>query len=148
MMTIADPHNEASFKTCVICSDLKETVTPKCDIIQELKQFQYGESSVFAIKIALEESLCNAIKHGNRCDPSKKVTIRYAINEECAAFIVRDEGKGFTPDEIPDPTDPELINQPTGRGILLLNAYMDKVEYRDQGREVFFMKKRSDDVKS
>lgn len=147
-MTIPDPNNETTYKTCVICSDLKEAETPKCDIMREMESFQYSESSVFAIKLALEEALSNAVKHGNRRDPTKKITIRYAVNQECAAFIIRDEGEGFTPEEIPDPTDPEFINRPTGRGILLLNTYMDKVEYRDSGREIFFMKKNTHDVKS
>ena len=147
-MTNVDPHNESTYKTCVIASDLKETEIPKRAVLQELEKCRYADSGVFAVKLALEEALSNAVKHGNRCDTSKKITVRYAVTHECAAIIIRDEGEGFCPGEVPDPTTPERLRMPTGRGIMLLRAYMDKVEYRDNGREIFFMKKRSCDNES
>ena len=91
----------------------------------------------------MEEAFTNAIKHGNRCDASKTVTVRYAVNMEMVAIIVRDEGNGFIPDDVPDPTSPDRLPVPSGRGIMLLRAYMDKVEYRDHGRELYFMKRRT-----
>lgn len=147
-MTNTDPNNEPAYKTCVISSDLKETEIPKQAVLQELIKYHYGDSGVFAVKLALEEALCNALKHGNQCDVNKKITIRYAVTSECVTIIVRDEGEGFVPEEVPDPTTPDRIRMPSGRGIMLLRAYMDEVEYRDHGREIFFMKKRCHDVES
>jgi serine/threonine-protein kinase RsbW len=87
--------------------------------------------------------LTNAVKHGNAYDPEKKVTVRYAVTPETLVVIVRDEGPGFIPAAVPDPTSPERLSVPSGRGIMLLRAYMDEVEYRDKGREVRFAKHRS-----
>ena len=147
-MTNVNPHNEISYKTCVIASDLKEAEIPKREVVRELEKFQYADSGIFAIKLALEEALCNAIKHGNQCDPSKKITVRYSVTPECVTICIRDEGEGFTPEDVPDPTTPDRLRMPSGRGIMLLRAYMDKVEYRDNGREIFFMRKRRHDDES
>ena len=142
-MTVVDPDNEATFHVCVINSDQHETEIPKQAILRELERCQFGESAQFAIKLALEEALTNAVKHGNQCDPDKPVTVRYAVTQEKAVIIVRDEGCGFEPEDIPDPTTPDRLPHPDGRGIMLMRAYMDEVAYRDQGREVYFMKRRT-----
>ena len=137
-----DPDNEATFRVCVIPSDLRETSVAKQAIFKELERCEFCERAIFAIKLALEEALCNAVKHGNLSDPSKRVTVRYAVTTEKAVIIVRDEGAGFEPGDIPDPTTPERIPVPNGRGIMLIRSYMDEVYYRDQGREIYLMKRR------
>ncbi len=96
-MTKVDPDNEATYHVCVIKSDQRETEIPKKAILRELERFRFGPDAKFAIKLALEEALTNAVKHGNACDPTKKITIRYAVTPEKAVFIVRDEGPGFIP---------------------------------------------------
>ena len=142
-MTAVDPDNEATFYECVIKSDLRETCVPKQTIIAELERCRYSEDAVFAVKLALEEALTNAVKHGNRNDASKSVTIRYAVNTDKAVVVVRDEGGGFLPDDIPDCTSPDRLPLPNGRGIMLIRAYTDEVCYRDHGREVYFVKRRA-----
>lgn len=142
-MPEVDPNNEATFHVCVIKSDLAETCRPKKLILSELERFGFSEESVFGIKLALEEALTNAVKHGNCCDPTKSVTVRYAVNEEKVVVIVRDEGCGFEPEKVPDCTSPERLPVPNGRGIMLMRAYMDEVCYRDHGREVYFAKSRN-----
>ena len=141
-MAQVDPDNEATFRACVIRSDPREVGTPKEAILKELRRCRFCEETTFAIKLALEEALTNAIKHGNQGDSAKRVTIRYAVTPQKVAIIVRDEGSGFIPDEIPDPTTPERLPLPSGRGIMLMRAYMDEVEFRDHGREVYLMKRR------
>jgi len=142
-MMKVDPDNEATFRECVVKNDLRETLAPKQAIVAELERLQYAEADVFAIKLALEEALTNAVKHGNRNDPGKSVIVRYAVSREKAVVIVRDEGAGFLPETVPDCTSPERLPLPNGRGIMLMRTYMDKVCYRDRGREVYFMKRRS-----
>ncbi len=142
-MTDVDPDNEATFHVCVIKSEQLQTEIPKKAILQELQHCRFCAEAQFAIKLALEEALTNAVKHGNRSDPSKKVIVRYAVTPEKAVIIVRDEGGGFIPEDIPDPTTPDRLPLPAGRGIMLMRAYMDEVEYRDQGREVCFVKRRT-----
>ena len=108
----------------------------------ELERCAFPEEATFALRLALEEALCNAVRHGNQNDASKPITVRYAITPEKAVVIVRDEGRGFRPEEVPDPTDPDRLPLPSGRGIMLMHAYMDEVRYRDHGREVYFVKLR------
>ncbi len=141
-MANVDPDNETTFRCCVIHSDQHETEAPKQAIIEELKRCHFCDSAIFAVKLALEEALTNAVRHGNRGDPTKTVTVRYAVTPEKAVVLVRDEGGGFTPEDIPDPTTPERLPLPSGRGIMLMRAYMDEVHYRDNGREVYFVKRR------
>lgn len=141
-MSATDPNSESGFKTCVIRSDRAEIPIPKEAVLRELEAYEYGEDAQFAVKLALEEALANAVKHGCRGDCSKMVTVRYAVDADRVAILVRDEGAGFVPDEVPDPTHPERIALPSGRGIMLIRAYMDEVEFRDEGREVYFVRYR------
>ncbi len=141
-MTEVDPDNEATFHVCVIKSDQRETEIPKKAILEEVQHCRFCAEDQFAIKLALEEALTNAVKHGNQGDRSKSIVVRYAVTSRKAVIIVRDEGGGFIPDDIPDPTTPDRLPLPDGRGIMLLRAYMDEVVYRDHGREVYFVKNR------
>jgi serine/threonine-protein kinase RsbW len=141
-MTPVDPDNEATFHVCFIPSSLCYIEVPQRAILRDLKRCHFDESAMFGIKLALEEALTNAVKHGNCCDPDKFVTVRYAVTREKAVFVVRDEGAGFEPACVPDPTTPDRLPQPNGRGILLIRAYMDEVKYRDHGRELVFIKRR------
>ena len=142
-MTHVDPDNEATYHACVIPSDPRETLAPKQAVVAELQRCQFDDDAIFAIRLALEEALANAVKHGNQGDASKKITVRYAVTTEKAVIIVRDEGNGFLPDEVPDPTTPDRLPLPSGRGIMLIRTYMDEVEYRDHGRELYFVKRRA-----
>lgn len=142
-MTEVDPNNEATYHECVIPSDSQEIYVPKQEILDELKRCGYCDDAIFAVKLALEEALCNAVKHGNKSDPTKKVTVRYAVTQEKAVVVIRDEGAGFALEEVPDPTTPERLPIPSGRGIMLIRAYMDEVAYRDEGRELYFVKHRA-----
>ncbi|MGD2110543.1 MAG: ATP-binding protein [Phycisphaerae bacterium] len=142
-MSKVDPDNEATFHTCVIESDPCATDEAKNAVMQELQRCGYTDDAIFAIKLALEEALMNAVKHGNGCDPSKRVTVRYAVTPQKAVLVVCDEGPGFIPDHVPDPTSPDRLPLPSGRGIMLMRAYMDQVVYRDHGREVYLLKRRT-----
>ncbi|HNQ23302.1 MAG TPA: ATP-binding protein [Phycisphaerae bacterium] len=138
-----DPKDESTFPSWVVPSDPKETVRPKEVILQEMEARGFSKDEAFAVKLALEEAFSNAIKHGNRCDSAKSILIRYAVSAERVVVIVRDEGGGFEPEQIPDPTHPDRLPLPNGRGIMLMRAYMDEVCYRDHGREVYMVKRRT-----
>ncbi|MHC4697466.1 MAG: ATP-binding protein [Planctomycetota bacterium] len=141
-MTKVDPDNEEAFEVCVIDSDLRAASTPKQAILRKLEECQYGVEATFAVKLAIEEALSNAVKHGNLQDQSKQITVRYAINTDRAVIIIRDEGMGFEPESVPDCRQPERLPIPNGRGIMLIRAYMDEVEFRDEGREIRCVKYR------
>lgn len=139
-MNHADPHNEEIFEVIDIPSTLAAAKEPEARILRKLADCGYDEDATFAIKLALEEAMTNAVRHGNGNDASKRVVVRFAIDAEQAIICVRDEGCGFKPEEVPDPTSPDRISLPCGRGIMLIKAYMNDVEYRADGREVRMVK--------
>jgi len=89
------------------------------------------------IRLALREALNNALRHGNKMDPSKKIHFSYRCSRQQGLWVmIRDEGNGFNPDAVPDPTEPENLDRTGGRGVFLMRNLMDEVEFRDGGREV------------
>jgi serine/threonine-protein kinase RsbW len=95
-----------------------------------------------AIDLALREALVNAIVHGNKRDPTKRVQVEaYEQSGRQVLIVVRDEGTGFDPSLLDDPTKPENIERATGRGIFLIRQFMDEVQFRDEGREIQMKKK-------
>ena len=94
------------------------------------------------LEIALREALANAVIHGNRNLPHKKVVLRcYCDPERGMLIAVRDQGEGFDPDVVPDPRSAERIHLTHGRGIFLMRELMDHVEHRKGGREVVLVKR-------
>ena len=88
------------------------------------------------VSMAVRESVINAIKHGNRMSPDKSVDIKCWISDERVRIEIQDEGQGFDRTEVPDPTLLENLERPCGRGIMLMGAFMNLIEYNDQGNKV------------
>ena len=105
-------------------------------ILEGLRSKGLSNRQVFSVRLALEEAVANAIKHGNKMDPTKTVTIRYLIGNADVRIEVSDEGTGFDTARVPDPTQPDRLELPHGRGVMLMRAYMDKVEYNEKGNTV------------
>lgn len=109
------------------------------------KQARLGEEALFAIDLAVRESVANAVKHGNKFDEAKQVEITFSSDERGLEIVVRDFGTGFLVDDVPDPTDPDNLLKANGRGILFMNTFMDEVEWQtapDGGLIVKMLKKR------
>ncbi|MEO0966360.1 MAG: ATP-binding protein [Planctomycetota bacterium] len=102
----------------------------------------YQDRSVFAIRLAIDEAVTNAIRHGNGQDPDKQVTIEYEITGELVRVCVCDEGPGFVPETLPDPTAEENLIRTHGRGVMLMNAYMTEVSFNERGNCVTLVKRR------
>jgi serine/threonine-protein kinase RsbW len=89
------------------------------------------------LEIALREALANAISHGNGLRPGRRVFLRcYAGPKAGILIAVRDQGKGFDPEGVPDPRDPDRQFLAHGRGLLLMRELMDRLEFRRGGSEV------------
>ncbi|HEY8668561.1 MAG TPA: ATP-binding protein [Tepidisphaeraceae bacterium] len=114
-------------------------------ILDEVAKYGFSSTSTFGIKLALEEALMNAIKHGNKLDPHKKVHIEAHVTPVMAEIIIEDEGPGFDRKCVPDPTLEENLQKCSGRGILLMEAYMNSVRWDHGGRRVRMVKKNEDD---
>lgn len=111
-------------------------------IISLLEQLEYPPRDVFSVRLALEEAIVNAIKHGNGMDPDKVVRIGCWAARDKVRIIIEDQGEGFVPGEVPDPTDLENLEKPCGRGIMLMKAFMSLVEYSPEGNRVVLEKLR------
>ena len=129
-------------KEIVVANDLAATKTPEKLILDEAARGGHCENSAFAVKLAYEEAMTNAYRHGNKCNPSKRIFIRYRVTQDKIEIEVRDEGEGFEPHRVPDPTQPEFIDRPHGRGIMLMRAYLDEVEFSRIGNVVRLVKLR------
>lgn len=123
-----------------VSNDLRSVKGPEDFIIQELEKATYTKDTIFAVKLALEEALTNAVKHGNANNPNKQVTIAAHIDTKLVLIMVRDEGPGFQLHEVPDCTAEENLERPSGRGIMLMHAYMTQVWFNDAGNEVWLMR--------
>lgn len=88
------------------------------------------------LRVGLAEALANAMIYGNGGDPRKRVRVEARLSTECVAFEVRDQGEGFDPDSVADPTLPGNLERPGGRGIFLLRELMDEVRFNDRGNAV------------
>lgn len=112
-------------------------------ILNLLEQHEFPDRDTFGVKLALEEALVNAIKHGNGMDPSKSVKIACDINGDRVQIIIEDEGEGFDPGDVPDPTEDDNLEKPSGRGLMLMRAFMTRIEYNEKGNRVLLEKGRS-----
>ena len=88
------------------------------------------------VLIAMTEGVNNAIVHGNKLDPDKSVTVACSVNDKNLVFRITDEGPGFDYDHLPDPTAPENIEKPHGRGVFLMRHLADECTFEDDGRVV------------
>lgn len=103
------------------------------------EEFKVNEDFYGNMLVALTEAVNNAIQHGNKSNPSKKVKVFVENQNEGIIFRVKDEGEGFDYAHIPDPTDPENIEKPNGRGVFLMRNLADNVDFSDNGKTVELM---------
>ena len=100
------------------------------------KNFKISEDHYGNILVALTEAVTNAIQHGYKYNPEKSIDILFDTKKDAISFTVKDQGEGFDYNHLPDPTDPENIEKPNGRGVFLMRNLADKVEFFDHGRTV------------
>ena len=96
---------------------------------QEAAEFarraRFGDEAIFAIDMALRESVANAVKHGNKLDETKTVELALSVVGDRLEISVRDFGEGFAVEDIPDPTNAENLLKASGRGVLFMRSFMD-----------------------
>ncbi|MBX2964937.1 MAG: ATP-binding protein [Cyclobacteriaceae bacterium] len=100
------------------------------------ERFHLDEDIYGNIMIAVTEAVNNAIKHGNASNSSKNVYLSLLLNDNLLKFVIKDEGPGFDYHNLPDPTAPENLEKPGGRGIFLMKHLSDEVEFKDNGKIV------------
>ncbi|MDE0683757.1 MAG: ATP-binding protein [Candidatus Poribacteria bacterium] len=109
-------------------------------VTEILKDSDFAEEIQEQINLAAIEAGTNAIKHGNKEDPSKKAIMQFLLDEDKFTIIIEDEGEGFTRKEVADPLDPENLLKSSGRGLFLMEACMDAVTYEADGTIIKMVK--------
>jgi len=140
-MPLDPPVGHGEAVVLVLPSDVTEARSLLDRLEAELRTHAVPDRDVFSIVMALEEALINAMKHGNQLDPGKRVHVMYWLNEALFTVHVRDEGPGFDPYDVPDPTDVENLERPCGRGLLMMRHYMSEVQYNETGNIVFMQRR-------
>ncbi|MCH2042812.1 MAG: ATP-binding protein [Saprospiraceae bacterium] len=105
-------------------------------VMQIVKEYNIREELFGNMLITLTEAVSNAIIHGNHAKSSKKVYVSTELSQARICFHVKDEGQGFDPNQLPDPTAPENLMTPGGRGVFLMRQLSDNVSFDDSGRLV------------
>ena len=120
-----------------------DTLAKVEQIIEDIKEeFNISEEIYGNILVSLSEAVNNAIKHGNKLDPNKLVDFLFDSDETNFTFKITDEGYGFDYKNIPDPTHPDNLEKPDGRGIFIMKSLSDHVEFNETGSEVKISFKR------
>jgi serine/threonine-protein kinase RsbW len=143
------PSHRAPFERTWVLREQRDSVESlQADVGRALHDFGYGEACTFAVRLALEEALVNGFRHGNKGDATKSVTVRCHVDAGLMQLEVQDEGEGFNPETVPDPTAEENIEIPSGRGIMLMRAYMTSVEYVPPGNCLRITYRRAEDPRA
>ena len=111
-------------------------------LLDELEAVDWIQEELFGVHLAVEEALVNAIRHGNKEDASKQVRVHCRVTADRLLIEIEDEGNGFVPEKVPDCTEEENLEVPSGRGIMLMRNFMTRVEYNEQGNRVLLEKVR------
>jgi serine/threonine-protein kinase RsbW len=119
-----------------IPADLKKINPLIKSIAKKVMILTKSEDESFKIKLALEEALTNAIRHGNKFNPRLKIRVRIKLSSKKALFDICDQGQGFDYRKLPDPTAKDRLYKPSGRGVYLMRKLMDKVEFYQRGQGV------------
>src|SRR6266849_2055078 len=109
-------------------SRLEEMQAVHALVDKAIKEYKLNGELAHWIELTISESMINAIQHGNKADPAKSATLKISSTGDSIEIIVEDEGKGFTPDRVADPTDKANLLKPSGRGILIIRSFMDEVD--------------------
>ncbi len=128
----------------IVIESKSSAIEQVCErILAELHVDDFLKEDAFAVHIGLEEAFLNAIKHGNKNDTERKVTINYSVRPDKVEIFMKDQGEGFDPDSVPDPRCGDNIYKIGGRGLFLIRSYMDLTEFNEQGNCIHMVKYNS-----
>lgn len=128
---------------CVVVGSTSSAIRGVCGrILAKLEDEKFSEEDVFAVRLALEEAFLNAVRHGNKMDPCKRIKIEYSVDLNKVEVSITDEGTGFDPDAVPDPRCGANIYKTDGRGLLLIRSYMNVVEFNERGNRLHMVRYR------
>ena len=115
------------------------------DLIAVMRMAGFSDRDIFAVRLAVEEAVANAYTHGNRRDVTKQIMISYEVTRRSVRAVVEDQGQGFKPASVPDPTLRENLDKERGRGVALMRTFMTRVQFNRRGNKVTLFKRRTED---
>lgn len=129
-----DPHDAASVQ---VFNERASIEAVHEALIAAVDHHAYSKASKFAVRLALEEAIANAFHHGHRgLADNLPVTVTFRVSADEIHIAVEDQGPGFDPRSVPDPTLDENLEQPSGRGLMLIRAYMSDVSHSSRGNRL------------
>ena len=123
-------------------SEVERGVNLIRELIARMEAMDWSGKDVFGVHMAMEEAVMNAIKHGNCRNPDKLVHVRIELDDSRLFVQVADEGEGFDPTAVPDCREDENLEKTSGRGLLLMQNFMDEVRYNQKGNMLEMVKLR------
>ncbi len=111
-------------------------------ILRDMDETGYSDERIRKMKLTITELLANAIGHGNRDDHSKKVIVGHVVEATKVIVSIMDDGEGFDPASIPDPTLPENLIKDHGRGLYIVRNYVDEMQFNKAGNRILICKHR------
>jgi len=127
----------AAFSQRFVLASRREEIEAATEtVLAALDRLGYDKAAVFAVRLSLEEALANAVRHGNKDDARRHVTLLCEIGATEAILDVQDEGEGFDPGTVPDPTAVENLDIPSGRGLMLIRSFMADVTVHPPGNRI------------
>jgi serine/threonine-protein kinase RsbW len=124
-------------------SDLRVIEAAVTYLVARCRAFSFGGSRLnLNFRVGVTEALANAILYGNEGDARRSIRVEVSIDDTRVELHVVDEGSGFDPDAVPDPTKPENLERSGGRGLFLIRKLMDEVEYNERGNAVRLLLRR------
>jgi serine/threonine-protein kinase RsbW len=108
-------------------SRLEALEAVQCLVTEAAREYQLNEDFAYWMELTICESMINAIRHGNRCDPAKHARLKISLTGSQIEIIVEDQGPGFNLSDLDDPTETKNLLKPSGRGILIIRSFMDEV---------------------
>jgi len=133
--------SKAPINRSIVVESTPSAIAEQCKwILSKLEAYDFGQDDIFGVHLALEEAFINAVRHGNKMDPEKKVKIDCLVGFDKVEISLTDEGEGFAPDGVPDPRYGENLYKTDGRGLFLMRSYMDVVKFNEQGNRVHMVR--------
>ena len=112
------------------------------ELLGQLGAHGWSEAEIFGVHLAAEEAITNAIVHGNKLDPAKRVRVACEVSPERVWIEIHDQGEGFNPAAVPDCTAADRLEVSSGRGVMLMKSFMTRIEYNARGNSVLLEKRR------
>ncbi len=128
----------------VIGSHFEDIELVQIVVEESLRKLELDDEVAHSISLAVGEAVANAIKHGNRQNPEKRVEIDFGVDDNEVVIEVTDQGRGFDPDNVDDPLVADNLLRPNGRGILFMTNFMDHIDFsfKQEGGTVVTLRKR------